>query len=112
MQAHEQKYQDDLAKSKKNNDLEAIKKLEVSEEARKTARKEVIEQKRKLLLQASADAEEQKAQGGEGVPIFDAYEKDETWWKELKDVVVKKFVPKPAADASTDSTAEKTKNDD
>lgn len=112
MQTHEQKYQDDLVKSKKSNDLEAIKKLEVSEEARRTARKEVIEQKRKLLLEASADSEEQKTQGGEGVPVFDAYEKDLTWWKELKDVVVKKFVPKPAADASTDDTAEKTKNDE
>jgi len=39
MQAHDQKYQEDLVKSKKNNDLEAIKKLEVGEDARKKSTK-------------------------------------------------------------------------
>lgn len=114
MQAHDQKYQEDLVKSKKNNDLEAIKKLEVGEDARKKARNELIEEKKKLLLNASAQAANasQKAQDEEAVEVFDAYEKDEVWWKELKDIVEKKFVAKLPATASVDDNAESKKNDE
>jgi len=114
MQAHDQKYQEDLVKSKKNNDLEAIKKLEVGEDARKKARNELIEEKKKLLLNASTQAANasQKAQDEEAVEVFDAYEKDEVWWKELKDIVEKKFVAKLPATASVDDNAESKKNDE
>lgn len=114
MQAHDQKYQEDLVKSKKNNDLEAIKKLEVGEDARKKARNELIEEKKKLLLVTAAQAakESQKTQDDEAVEVFDAYEKDEVWWKELKDVVEKKFVAKLPATASVDDNAESKKNDE
>jgi hypothetical protein len=114
MHAHDQKYQEDLIKSKKNNDLEATQKLEASEDARKKARQELIEEKRKLLLNASTQAgnETQKAQNVKDIEVFDAYEKDETWWKELKEVVEKKFAPKPAATASVDHNAESEKNDE
>ena len=66
------------------------------------------------MLNASAQAanESQKAQDEEAVEVFDAYEKDEVWWKELKDVVEKKFVAKLPATASVDDNAESKKNDE
>lgn len=71
-------------------------------------------EKRKLLLQASEENDDvkQKAEIEEDIAVFNGYEKDETWWKELKEVVVKKFAPKPAANAQTDDSAEKKKNDE
>lgn len=53
------------------------------------------------MLQASEENDDvkQKAEIEEDIAVFNGYEKDETWWKELKEVVVKKFAPKPAANA-------------
>ena len=99
----------------KSNDTEAVKKLEAAEETRRQKRLEVIAEKRDELLALDADAEkvagaEESAKENE-VPVFDAFVKDEEWWKELKEVVKKKISVKPDKNASG-SGEEQKKNDE
>jgi len=98
----------------KSNDEEAIKKLEASEETRRQKRLEVIEEKRKTLLadDAAEKANDQKDGSTENeVPVFDEFSKDESWWKELQEVVKKKLSVKPDKHAQSSSDEQK-KNDE
>jgi len=114
VQAREQKYQDELKMHQKSNDAEAVKKLEAAEETRRQKRLEVIAEKKAALLaedeaEKAAEAED-RAKENE-VPVFDAFVKDEEWWKELKEVVKKKISVKPDKNAES-SGEEKKKNDE
>ena len=114
VQAHEQKYQDELKMHQKSNDLEAIKKLEASEETRRQKRLEIIDEKRKTLLadDAAEKADDKKDGSKENeVPVFDEFSKDESWWKELQEVVKKKLSVKPDRNQQ-DSGDEQKKNDE
>ena len=98
----------------KSNDADAVKKLEAQEETRRQKRLEVIAEKKAALL-AEDDAEKAKeaeeAARQDEVPVFDAFVKDEEWWKELKEVVKKKISVKPDKNASG-SGEEQKKNDE
>jgi len=98
----------------KSNDKAGLQKLEDAEAERKCKRLEVIKLKTAEFFDAEKSEKPAASSLADGSvsppPAFEEYTKDESWWKELEDVVTKKMAAKQSGDGG-DKEA-KQKNDE